>query len=407
MVGVEAETAGMTTGNGQPGGLADITLLATADWDHPLWTNKQHVACSLAKLGHRVLYVESLGLRPLRAGRSDWRRVLQRLRHGLRPPRPVRERLWVWSPLVLPGARSGPAAWLNRQVLRLGLARCRRRLGLRRDWLWTYNPRTLDVLDAGPYQRLIYHCVDAIQAQPDMPAAAIDRGEARLCAEADAVFVTSPQLLSDLRPLNPQTIYYPNVADGAHFARALDPSLGVPAELAALPAPRIGFVGAISAYKLDLLLLETLARRHPHWSFVLIGPVGEGDPSTDVAALATLDNVHLLGTRPYNDLPAYLKGLDLGLLPLRLSPYTQAMFPMKFFEYLAAGLPVVATAIDALEPFGHLALLRQPTAEAFAAAISAALEGDGPTQQQRLAGAAAHTYRGRTEAMLQDLSQLV
>ncbi len=385
---------------------ADITLLATADWDHPLWTNKQHVACTLAELGHRVLYVESLGLRPLRAGGSDWKRVLQRLRHGLRPPRPVRERLWVWSPLVLPGARGGLAAWLNRQVLRLGLARCRRRLGLRRDWLWTYNPRTLEVLDARAYDRLIYHCVDAIQAQPDMPAAAIDHGEARLCAEADAVFVTSPQLLSDLRPLNPATLYYPNVADGAHFAQARDPALAIPAELVALPPPRIGFVGAISAYKLDLSLLETLARRHPHWSFVLIGPVGEGDPSTNVAALAALENVHLLGTRPYDALPSWLKGLDLGLLPLRQTPYTRAMFPMKFFEYLAAGLPVVATAIDALQPFGDLALLCPPTPEAFATAIAAALRGDGPGRPERLAGAAAHTYRGRTEAMLQDLSRL-
>ena len=400
------ETVRIVPESGRPAEPADVTLLATADWDHPLWTNKQHVACSLAELGHRVLYVESLGLRALRAGGSDWRRVLQRLRHGLRPPRQVRERLWVWSPLVLPGASGGVATWLNRQVLRLGLARCRRRLGLRRDWLWTYNPRTLEVLDARPYSRLVYHCVDAIQAQPDMPAAAIDRAEARLCAEADAVFVTSPQLLADLRALNPATLHYPNVADGAHFARAMDPALAVPAELAALPAPRIGFVGAISAYKLDLTLLETLARRHPHWSFVLIGPVGEGDPSTDVAALAALGNVHLLGTRPYNALPAYLKGLDLGLLPLRLTPYTQAMFPMKFFEYLAAGLPVVATAIDALQPFASLALLRPPTAEAFATAIAAALRGEGPALAERLAGAAAHTYRGRTEAMLQDLSRL-
>jgi len=136
------ETVRIVPESGRPAEPADVTLLATADWGHPFWTNKQHVAFRLAKLGHRVLYVESLGLRALRAGGSDWRRVLQRLRHGLRPPRQVRERLWVWSPLVLPGASGGVAAWLNRQVLRLGLARCRRRLGLRRDWLWTYNPRT-------------------------------------------------------------------------------------------------------------------------------------------------------------------------------------------------------------------------------------------------------------------------
>lgn len=395
--------------------MADITLLATADWDHPLWTNKQHVACSLAELGHRVLYVESLGLRPPRQGPrgpaaaqagSDRGRIWRRLRHGLRPPRQVRPGLWVWSPLVLPGAQGGLALRFNRLMLALGLGLWRRVLGLRADWLWTYNPMTLAVLEPRPWRRLIYHCVDAIQAQPGMPAAAIEHWEQRLCRRADAVFVTSPDLLRRLAPLNPLTRFYPNVADGAHFARALDPALPLPADLAAIPAPRLGFVGAISAYKLDLALLEQLARTHPDWSLVLIGPVGEGDPGTDVAALAALANVHLLGPRPYAELPAYLKGFDLGLLPLRFNAYTQAMFPMKFFEYLAAGLPVVASAIDALQPFADLALLGEPTPEAFAAAITAALAGEGPSRQQRLAGAAAHTYRGRTEAMLRDLAAL-
>lgn len=384
--------------------MADITLLATADWNHPLWTNKQHVACSLAALGHRVLYVESLGLRPLRRGGHDRSRVLQRLRHGLRPPRQVRPGLWVWAPLVLPGASGGWPLWLNRQVLRLGLALWRRVLGLRADWLWTYSPMTLAVLSPVPFRRLIYHCVDAIQTQPDMPEAEITLWEERLCRAADRVFVTSPALLEQLRPFNPHTHFYPNVADGAHFAAALDPALPLPPDLAAIPRPRLGFVGAISAYKLDLGLLEQLARLHPHWSFVLIGPVGEGDPSTDVSQVAGLANVHLLGARPYAALPAYLKGLDVGLLPLTFNPYTRAMFPMKFFEYLAAGLPVVATAIDALRPFGHLALVCEPGEAAFAAAITAALAGDGPDLEQRLRGAAAHTYQGRTEAMLRDLA---
>ncbi|WP_411869394.1 glycosyltransferase [Vulcanococcus limneticus] len=395
--------------------MADITLLATADWDHPLWTNKQHVACSLAELGHRVLYVESLGLRPPRQGargpgavqaRSDRGRIWRRLRHGLQPPRRVRPGLWVWSPLVLPGAQGGLALRVNRLMLGLGLGLWRRVLGLRADWLWTYNPMTLAVLEPRPWRRLIYHCVDAIQAQPGMPAAVIERWEQRLCRRADAVFVTSPDLQRRLAPLNPLTRFYPNVADGDHFARAMDPALPLPADLAAIPAPRLGFVGAISAYKLDLALLEQLARAHPGWSLVLIGPVGEGDPTTDVAALAALANVHLLGPRPYAELPAYLKGFDLGLLPLRFNAYTQAMFPMKFFEYLAAGLPVVSSAIDALQPFADLALLVDPTPEAFTAAITAVLAGEGPSRQQRLAGAAAHTYRGRTEAMLRALAAL-
>ena len=149
-----------------------------------------------------------------------------------------------------------------------------------------------------------------------------------------------------------------------------------------------------------------MARTHPHWSFVLIGPVGEGDPDTDVETLRTLANVHLLGPRPYATLPSYLKGLDLGLLPTRFNAYTQAMFPMKFFEYLAAGLPVVASGIDALQPFAALALLVEPSAESFAAAIATALAGQGPSRQERLAGAAQQTYRSRTEAMLRDLAAL-
>jgi glycosyltransferase involved in cell wall biosynthesis len=395
--------------------MADITLLATADWDHPLWTNKQHVACNLAELGHRVLYVESLGLRPPRQGprgpstaraRSDRGRIWRRLRDGLRPPRRVRPGLWVWSPLVLPGAQRGVALWLNQRTLQVGLSLWRRLLGLRADWLWTYNPMTLAVLDPQPWSRLLYHCVDAIQAQPGMPAEAIERWEQRLCRRADAVFVTSPLLRQRLAPLNPHTHFEANVADGAHFARALDPALPLPADLAAIPAPRLGFVGAISAYKIDLTVLEELALAHPAWSFVLIGPVGEGDPETDVTALAQLANVHLLGPRPYGDLPAYLKGFAVGLLPLRLNAYTQAMFPMKFFEYLAAGLPVVATRINALEAFREAALLCDPKVESLAAGIRRALNGQGPALETRLQLAAQHTYASRTLRMVNVLAGL-
>jgi len=395
--------------------MADITLLATADWDHPLWTNKQHVACSLVALGHRVLYVESLGLRSPRQAahapvatqaRSDWSRIRRRLCHGVQPPRQVRPGLWVWSPLVFPGALAGWRLAINRLVLRVGLFVWSRSLHLQADWLWTYNPMTLSVLDPRPWKRLIYHCVDAIQAQPGMPAREIEQLENRLCHRADIVFVTSPGLYRSLGTLNPQTYFYPNVADVNHFGHALNRALPIPDDLAAIPNPRLGFVGAISNYKLDVPMLVCLARNHPEWSLVLIGPVGEGDPSTDVTSLLQLKNVHLLGTRSYGELPDYLRGFDVGLLPLRLNAYTQSMFPMKFFEYLAAGLPVVSSAIDALQPFADVAFLCDTTATAFASAIAAALKKEGPTIQKRLAAAAANTYNKRTQAMLNDLAKL-
>ena len=122
--------------------MADIVLLATSDWDHPLWTNKQHVACALAELGHRVLYVDSLGVRGPRVDRSDSGRILRRLRRGLRGPRKVRPGVWVLSPLVLPGQTRGWAGFLNRWSFNLSLLVSDWLLDLRRPLLWTFNPQT-------------------------------------------------------------------------------------------------------------------------------------------------------------------------------------------------------------------------------------------------------------------------
>jgi hypothetical protein len=100
---------------------SDVVLLSTADWDHPLWTNKQHVACSLAALGFRVLYVESLGLRSVQAKGRDLLRIFRRLCRGLLPPRAVRPGIWVCSPLVIPGGSEGLILKINRLLLAVSI----------------------------------------------------------------------------------------------------------------------------------------------------------------------------------------------------------------------------------------------------------------------------------------------
>ena len=127
--------------------MADFVVLATADWDHPLWTNKQHTAVSLAELGHRVLYVESLGLRPPRPGTADLPRILKRFRRLLQLPREVRPGLWVWSPPVIPGATRGRGLIINKWLVQSGLVLVQRWLSFLNPLLWTYNPLTLAYLD--------------------------------------------------------------------------------------------------------------------------------------------------------------------------------------------------------------------------------------------------------------------
>lgn len=384
---------------------ADILLLSTADWDHPVWTNKQHVAVELARSGRRVLYVDSLGLRPPALRGRDLRRILRRLLRGLGPVRQVRPGLWVWSPLCLPWQERSWARRLNRAALAAGLRAARRRSGLDPRFLWSYSPLAAEQFDLRAFERVVYHAVDDIAAQPDMPGDLIRAAEAGLARRADAVFATAPRLQAALERAGARRCTLtPNVADAGHFGRAL--SCAPAPELALLPQPRIGFVGAVSGYKLDLPLLQAVAQARPSYSFVLVGPVGEGDPRTDVEGLRRLSNVHLLGPRPYAELPGYLAGMDVAILPAAANSYTASMFPMKFFEYLAAGRPVVTTPLPALEPYQELALVAPGTPAAFAAAIDEALAGGGPPLQARLAAAGAHTYERRTREMLQLIEPL-
>ncbi len=382
----------------------DFVIISTADWDHPLWTNKQHVACSLADLGNRVLYVESLGIRSVQITRaSDWTKIKRRIFRALWPLRQVSPRIWVLSPLVIPGGSDGWSLRVNKLSLVLALALAQAHIGLRQPLLWTFNPLTRRYLNLKMFRSTIYHCVDRIQAQPGMPVELLDLEEKSLCQESQVVFTTAPYLQEGLQALNPATYLFGNVADEAHFAQALEPSLPRPVDCPSSERPLVMFIGAIDAYKLDLLLLEELIQDTPQWTYLLIGPIAETDSSTEISGLHGLPNVYLIGSRPYRDLPAYLACADVALLPLQINDYTRHMYPMKFFEYLAAGCPVVATAIPSLHDQSDVAWLCDPSCQSFKQSIQEALEAKGASRQQRLERASMHTYQRRTEAMLERL----
>ena len=252
--------------DGDSGMHEDVVLCSTAEWDNPFWTNKQHVASVLAQRGHRVFYIESLGLRRPSASARDLKRILRRVAKAARGPRRVAPGLWVWSPLVLPFQGSRFARAANRLLLHVGLSVQTRVRGLRNELLWTYNPMTTRLLDVGQWRRVVYHCVDDIAEQPGMPAEAIREADSELCRVADVVFTTAPRLAEERQGLNPAIHFLPNVADHSHFGRALDPSTKVPPDLSAIPGPRLGFVGAISGYKVDFDLVRELALARPGWS---------------------------------------------------------------------------------------------------------------------------------------------
>jgi glycosyltransferase involved in cell wall biosynthesis len=371
----------------------DIVCVGFADWDTALETNQHHLMRRLAR-ENRVLFVESLGLRrPQLAGR-DVRRIARRLLHGLRGPRQA-DGLHVLSPLVLPLHGNRLASKLNAWLLPALVRRAARALGMERPILWAYVPQAEALLGALEPELVVYHCVDDIAAQPGIDATGFRAAEARFAARADLVLASAPGLAERLRRISSNVVHAPNVADTKLFATALRDGPLDPA-MAELPRPRIAFTGAVVTTKLDMRLLVELARARPNWSLALVGPIGPGDPRADVSTLAAEPNIHLLGPRSYEELPSVLRAADAGLIPYARNELTDSIFPMKVYEYLAAGLPVVATPLPALSQIADVATA--PDAHGIATLLDESLAHDTPERRaERSRAAQGHSWERRIE----------
>ena len=325
-----------------------IVILASAPWQNVGPVNCHHIATRLAAR-NKVLFVESPGLRfPRLTHRADLQKVGRRLsawvRSVGRAPPLVRPNLFVLSPLAAPFHGRGLARRFN-QMLRRACVRAARRLGFGSPIIWSFLPTGLPLVGCLDEEGVIYHCVDYYAGNPGVDANAIERHEAELALAADLCLATSRPLARRLQNLGARVKCVPNVAEVERFRAPPD---RLPEDVAGLPSPVMGYVGNVASYKTDLRLLAGLARGRPRWSLVIVGPLGVGDPSTDPAELRSLPNVHLLGPRRPEEVPGYIHAMDVCLIPFRRNAVTDASLPLKTFEYLAAGKPVVATPLPAL-----------------------------------------------------------
>jgi len=236
--------------------------------------------------------------------------------------------------------------------------------------LWYYTPMALPFTRHLAPRAIVYDCMDELSGFAGAPRE-IKELERELLERADLVTTGGRSLYEAKRTLHHNVHAFPSSVDAAHFAAARAGAADAePLDQAAIPRPRIGFAGVIDE-RMDVPLLARLAEQHPDWHIVLLGPVAKIDPAT----LPRLPNVHYLGMKSYRALPAYMAGWDVGILPFAHNEATRFISPTKTPEYLAAGLPVVATSIrDVVDPYGKCGLARiADGVDAFADAIQVSL----------------------------------
>lgn len=342
------------------------------DWNgDPL--SKTHLMRLMAR-ENRVLWVNSIGYRAPTASRADLSRVFRKLAAAASPLREVEPNIFTLNPLAIPAYGNPRVRAFNRGFLRWQVKRAMRRLRFKRAINWVFNPAASVIAGELGEEMVIYYCVDEYTAFTGVDSKALAELELGLMRRSDLVIVSADRLYQSKAPFNPRTALVRHGVDYSHFRRALDAETVVPEEIAGLPRPVIGFFGLIADW-VDVGLMASVAERFSTGSLVALGKV-----TTDVSALERLPNVHLLGRKPYGSLPAYCKGFDVALMPFRVNELTLNANPLKAREYLAAGLPVVSTAIPEVDALTLCRIGRDR--ESFLYEVEQALLDPGPSVER-------------------------
>lgn len=309
-----------------------LLCLSHLRWNF-VFQRPQHLLTRATK-SHLVLYFEEPLYEPV-------------TRPTLRISEPV-PGLRVLTPVLPDGTSPAQAVVMQRALLNAALAE----LSYEHLVLWYYTPMALPFSDHIECDVCVYDCMDELSAFKNAPRELVQM-ERLLMQRADIVFTGGQSIYEAKRRLHKSIHPFPSSIDVAHFHKARKP-VSDPADQASIPHPRVGFAGVIDE-RLDIKLVAEAAARMPDVQFVMIGPVVKIDP----ADLPRLPNIHWLGGKSYAELPVYMAGWDMGWMPFALNDATRYISPTKTPEFLAAGLPVVSTAIvDVVRSYGAQGLVQ-------------------------------------------------
>ena len=326
----------------------DIIVVTSFNWDEPRRA-RYHISYTLAKK-NRVLYVE----RPISLFKAFlhipkyWKKILN-------PLRIISERLFLFAPIkIFPyDHKSFALSKINQLFIQKQIKKSARKLKMDAPILWCFSYTGGSLLGTLNEQFSIYHCCDNIARDfyPEKKKKLIQTFEGQLLREVALVFVVHDKLYDKYKDVNKNLVLSYLGVDYDTFSQALSPDLNLPDDISLYPSPRIGYVGVIN-YRIDVALVKHVALKHPDWSIIMIGPI-EGDSQivSNLKNLESIENIHFLGHREDEELPAYLKALDVCIIPYELNDATKYISAnAKTFQYLSAGKPVVYSNLPAVKP---------------------------------------------------------
>ncbi len=377
-----------------------ILCFAPDPWS-AIWRNRHHLLTVFAER-NRVLYVEPRTylretLQALLAGRFPWRDIWRERVTQVRP------NLYVYYNLpYAPISGRFPLRELTAGLRRHSLRRQMRRLGMSQPILWLCRPEMSDLIGQWGEKLVLYHVVDEYSAYEGVAdCEAVRRREEELLRRADVVITTAPALYERKRAFNRHTYLVPNAVNYEAFAGAMRRDEPEPADAAGLPRPRIGYVGAVNA-KLDLRYFSAIAGAYPTASIVIVGPVSIPSEDEELRALRAMPNVHFLGQKPAEQVPYYIKALDVCLLPYKQNEWTRNISSLKLYEYMACEKPVVASDVPAARQFAELVYIVGSPGEALPVVAQALAGHPEDIRRRQRQVAQENTWRRRAE-MISDI----
>ena len=372
---------------GQKRRAVDIVLFPIIDW-HYRYQRPQQLVDQLAKKGHRIFYI--------RTGfyEAEWPQI-RKIKENIYSVKLARDERMITFNTTLTDA--------NVIVLEKSIRILKESCGIDQAVMLVDLPfwRNL-VLNLRQKMQwpCIYDCMD-FHTGFSISTDATARDEELLVKNSDLVLATSHFLLDHVEKLNPKSLLVPNGAEYTFFYQAAKPM--AVEEIANLPRPIIGYYGAIADW-FDSKLVSNLAHYHPEWTFLLIGST----LFSDLKPIQNVKNIHLLGEKPYHEIPGYLSHFDVGIIPFKKTPLTHATNPVKMYEYLSAGKPIVATRLQEISHYDDYVRLAETRDEWEAALLESLAEEKTPELlQTRFEFAKENTWERRAEVVEREIVKLI